>query len=76
MTARDKILRDLLTSPSTASAITDHTDIPTEQVTAILRVEKREGIVESRPLKMLTIWSLTTEGYDIAKTLPPTPKQY
>ncbi len=76
MTARDKILRDLLTSPSTASAITDHTDIPTDQVTAILRAEARVGIVESRPLQMLTVWSLTAEGHDIAKLLPPTPKQY
>jgi hypothetical protein len=76
MTARDKILRDLLTSPSTADAIKDHTDIPTEQVTIILQLDERAGIVESRPLHMLTIWSLTTEGYDIAKTLPPTPKQY
>jgi len=76
MTSRDKILRDLLTSPSTASAITDHTDIPTAQVTEILRAEARQGIVESRPLQMLTVWSLTVEGHDIAKTLPPAPKQY
>lgn len=76
MTPRDKILRDLLTSPSTASAVTDHTDIPTDQVISILLAEQGTGIVESRPLKMLTVWSLTAEGHDIAKTLPPTPKQY
>lgn len=76
MTARQQILRDLLTSPSTASAITDHTDIPTAQVTIILKREESAGLVETRPLKMLTIWSLTPEGRDIALTFPPAPKLY
>lgn len=76
MTPRHQILRDLLTSPSTASAITDHTDIPTDQVIGILRAEQKDGIVESRPLHTFHVWSLTVEGYDIAKLLPPAPKQY
>ena len=76
MTAREQILRDLLTSPSTAAAITDHTDIPADQVTLILRREVESGIVESRPLKMLTVWSLTSEGREIAKPLRPSPKYY
>lgn len=76
MTKRHKILRDLATSPSTACAITDHTDIPTEHVTAILLAEEGQGIVRSRPLKMLTVWSLTTEGHELAAALSPTPKQY
>jgi predicted Rossmann fold nucleotide-binding protein DprA/Smf involved in DNA uptake len=76
MTSRHKILADLLTSPSTAGAITDHTGIPTEKVTSILLEEEGAGLVQSSPLKMLTVWSLTTEGHDIAKTLPAIPKQY
>ena len=79
MNARQKILTDLLTSPSTAStasAITDHTDIPTAQVTIILQREETAGLVETRTLQMLTIWSLTAEGRDIALTYPPAPKLY
>jgi predicted Rossmann fold nucleotide-binding protein DprA/Smf involved in DNA uptake len=76
MTTTQKILADLLTSPSTASAITDHTGIPTEKVTAILLEKEGTGIVENRPLKMLTVWSLTAAGYDIARTYPLIPKQY
>lgn len=76
MNARQKILSDLLTSPSTASAITEHTDIPIAQVTIILRREDSAGLVETRTLQMLTIWSLTPEGRDIAATFPPAPKLY
>lgn len=80
MNARQQILSDLLTSPSSASAITDHTDIPTAQVTIILQREESAGLVESRQLELLaqfiTVWRLTEEGRDIALTFPPAPKLY
>lgn len=76
MTARNRILRDLLTSPSTTDSIRDHTDIPTERILSILLTEQAQGLVETRQLKMLTIWSLTLAGHTLAKTLKTTPKQY
>lgn len=80
MTARDKILQDLLTSPSSACAISDHTDIPEGAVLVILKLDSAAGLVESRQLELLaqfiTVWRLTEEGRDIALTFPPAPKLY
>lgn len=76
MTPRLEILRDLLASPSTADAISSHTDIPEAQIKTILADEEIAGTVTSYSLKMLTVWRLTGSGSNIAVTLPPAPSYF
>jgi predicted Rossmann fold nucleotide-binding protein DprA/Smf involved in DNA uptake len=76
MTDRQQILRDLLTSRSTADAICDHTDLPLADINATLADEEIAGTVETRPLATLTVWQLTEAGRAIASTLPKTEPQF
>jgi predicted Rossmann fold nucleotide-binding protein DprA/Smf involved in DNA uptake len=74
MKSRQLILRDLLTSRSTADAIKDHTGIPLQEIQEILADEEIAGTVETRPLGPLTIWQLTALGDGIAATFPRPPQ--
>ena len=76
MSPRLKILRDLLTSPSTTDAIHCHTSIPEAEVKTILADEEIAGTVTSYPLAMLTVWRLTSFGTEIARTLPRAPSYF
>lgn len=70
MTTPDQILSDLLTSDSTTDALAERMRIPMLAVRAMCERHQIDSLVSHTHLAQdVDVWSLTTNGRDVARTL-------